>query len=77
MSKRPTPTAIRDHYRDNVAALRPIDLARMVRGEFEPATPKYIRKELLYLANEESLKRGIEYPYFASFFVTGEPDVTS
>jgi hypothetical protein len=68
MSKRPTPTEIRDHYRPNIEALTTRDLLRMVRGDFEKGTPKYIKKELQHLANIEARSRGIEFPTFTACF---------
>jgi hypothetical protein len=70
MSKRPTPTEIRDAYRPNVEALSRTDLLRMVRGGdcFAKGTPQYIKKELQHLANIEARSRGIEFPTFTACF---------
>ena len=68
MSKRPTPTQIRDHYRPNVEALSRTDLLRLVRGDVEKGTPQYIKKELQHLANNEAQSRGIEFPIFTACF---------
>ena len=70
MSKRPTPTQIRDEYRPNVEALSTSDLLRMVRGGdcFAKGTPQYIKKELQHLAHIEAKSRGIEFPIFAACF---------
>lgn len=68
MSKRPTPTEIREHYRPNVEALSTSDLLRMVRGDFEKGTPKYIKQELVTLANVICIERGIQFPSFTACF---------
>jgi len=68
MSKRPTPTEIREHYRPDVEALSTPDLLRMVRGEFEKGTPKYIKQELVTLASLTCISRGIQFPVFAACF---------
>jgi hypothetical protein len=69
MSKRPTPTEIREHYKPDVEAMRTSDLLRMATDEgFEKRTPKYIKTELIGLANMECKNRGIEFPIFAKFF---------
>lgn len=68
MSKRPTPAEIREHYRPNVEALSTPDLFRMVRGDFEKGTPKYIKTELVTLANIICIERGIQFPAFAACF---------
>ena len=72
MSKRPTPTEIRDHYRPNVEALGNDDLLRMVRGGdcFAKGAPQYIKKELQTLATIEAQERGIDYPIFAACFTS-------
>lgn len=70
MSKRPTPTEIKEHYRPDVEALSTPDLLRMVRGEFEKGTPKYIERELVKLANVICIERGIEFPTFTAYFTT-------
>jgi len=68
--RRPSVTDIREHYRPNVEALSDMDLLRMVRGDFEKGTPKYIAGPLSDLASDIAQERGIEFPYFASFFTT-------
>ena len=58
MSKRPTPTEIRDHYRPNVEALDTDNLLRMVRGGdcFAKGAPQYIKKELHIMTTEKNTK---------------------
>ena len=68
--RRPSVTEIKEHYRTNVETLNERDLLRMVRGDFEKGTPKYIAGPLQDLAFEIAQERGIEFPYFASFFTT-------
>ena len=69
MSKRPTPAEIRNHYEPDVKAMRTSDLLRMATDDgFEKQTPKYIKIELIKLANIECKNRGIEFPVFAKFF---------
>ena len=68
MSKRPTPTEIRKHYRPDVEALSTRDLLRMVKGDFEKGTPKYIKQELVTLASVICIERGIAFPSFAACF---------
>jgi len=68
MSKRPTPTEIREHYRPDVEALSTADLLRMVRGDLEKGTPKYIERELVTLANVICIERGIQFPSFTACF---------
>ena len=68
MSKRHTSTEIIEHYRPNVEVLSTSDLFRMVRGDFEKGTPKYIKEPLQKLASDICRERGIEFPNFTAWF---------
>lgn len=64
MSKRPTPTQIRDNYRPGIEALATDDLLRMAKmsANFATGTPQYIKKELQTLATIEAQRRGVPNP---------------
>ena len=49
-------------------ALSTPDLLRMVRGDLEKGTPKYIKQELVTLANVICIERGIQFPSFTACF---------
>jgi hypothetical protein len=66
MSTHPTPAEIQAHYRANVEALSTPDLLRMVRGDFAPGTPAYIRKPLTGLASLIAQDRGVTLPLFSA-----------
>lgn len=65
---RATVAQIRKRYGPDVKALDTHDLLRLVRGDVEPATPQYIKRELVRMASTEAQRRGVEFPFFTACF---------